>query len=202
MGFQQAAQTTLAATPARSHTPPQGTLGSVPGVGSALGWVWAGTGCPRRGQQPAGEASEARGPTWTPRAWRQCPADCMHQTTPHHAPPCVGKLGIAAVPSWTLRGWGAQRSDPVPVCLGRPRVSEALARAEEGCSLGSLHPLLPAPTAGPPPGNAGTGHESDPEDRPRASVRSLRDPAPTLDGGQAASGPRRRRRTKSAPSCL
>ena len=121
---------------------------------------------------------------------------------PHHALPCVGKLGIAAVPSWTLRGWGAQRSDPVPVCLGRPRVSEALALAEEGCSLGSLHPLLPAPTAGPPPGNAGTGHESDPEDHPRALVRSLRDPAPTLDGGQAASGPRRRRRTKSAPSCL
>ena len=132
VGFQQAAQTTLAAAPARSHTPPQGTLGSVPGVGSALGWVWAGTGCPRRGQQPAGEASEARGPTWTPRAWRQCPADCMHQTTPHHAPPCVGKLGIAAVPSWTLRGWGS---------LSR----ETQGLRGPGTGGGGLQPRLSAP---------------------------------------------------------
>lgn len=165
------------------------------GSGQAQNAPEEGSGQQARPQRPEGRPGH-RGPGVSARQ----PA-CI-RAPPTMPPPCVEKLGVAAVPSWTLRGRGTQRSDPVPVCLGRPRVSEALAWAEEGCSLGSPHPLFPAPAAGPPLGNAGTGHESDPEDRSRVLVRNLRDPAPTLDGGQSASGSRKWRWTKPASSCL
>lgn len=140
VGFQQAAQTTLAAAPARSPTLPHGTLGSVPGVGSALSWVWAGTGCPRRGQRPAGEASEARGPTWTPRAWRQCPAACMHQTTPHQAPAMCRKAGRSH--SAPLDAEGLGRSEKrTRACLSR----ETQGLGGPGTGGGGLQPRLSAP---------------------------------------------------------